>query len=364
MICLFSPPESGSITGGHVYNRNVVRYQESGNRSLYCHATPEELPVWVDRFSRHGTGTCVLDSLYLYSPGFPGMLRDMRAAHPGRFVLLAHLLPELEGHIVPDITSVLGSFDRFITLSDYLKNLLCERGVPREAVYVCPPGVDRRYVGCAPPKRGDPGPASRSTVRRERSGAVHSCGRLVRIVTASNFSPTKNLDWLVLVFAGLSRFNWTWDVIGDPHFVPESHAAFMDAVAANGLQSRITVRGVLHHDALIRELCHADLFVLPSRFESYGIALLEANAMGVPVVANKVGGIPEAVRDGTTAVLCPVDDQAAWSAVLRSLLVDVELRERLRDNCLKLSCSIPSWREVSNRFHTCLEQRDDSIPLP
>jgi D-inositol-3-phosphate glycosyltransferase len=68
--------------------------------------------------------------------------------------------------------------------------------------------------------------------------------------------------------------------------------------------------------ALFRLLSRADVYLQPSVFESYGMAAAEAVALGVPVVASRVGGLSEAVRDGIDGVLCDRDDSACWNRAL------------------------------------------------
>jgi glycosyltransferase involved in cell wall biosynthesis len=69
----------------------------------------------------------------------------------------------------------------------------------------------------------------------------------------------------------------------------------------------------------------ADLFLMPSGSETFGLAALEAMACNVPVVASDVGGLPELIVDGSTGCLCPVDDLDAFTACCRRLLTDDDL---------------------------------------
>ncbi len=97
------------------------------------------------------------------------------------------------------------------------------------------------------------------------------------------------------------------------------------------IDRRIVWTGGVPPDALRREYVSADLFVLPSHMEPFGIVLLEAMAAGLPVVATSVGGIPEVVHDGLTGLLVPPRDPAALAHALDTLVADPQLRSRLGD---------------------------------
>ena len=80
---------------------------------------------------------------------------------------------------------------------------------------------------------------------------------------------------------------------------------------------------------LVPWLSSADLFLLPSLQESFGLAALEAMACGVPVVAARVGGLPEVIRDGVTGFLCGVDDVAGMAERGLWILTDSGRREAI-----------------------------------
>jgi glycosyltransferase involved in cell wall biosynthesis len=84
-------------------------------------------------------------------------------------------------------------------------------------------------------------------------------------------------------------------------------------------------------DDVAEQLARADVFVLSSRSEGLPMAILEAMAAGLPVVATAVGGIPELVADGETGLLVPPGDADALAEALRRLVADPELRRRLGD---------------------------------
>jgi glycosyltransferase involved in cell wall biosynthesis len=115
-------------------------------------------------------------------------------------------------------------------------------------------------------------------------------------------------------------------VAGDGHY----RATLQEQAAAAGLGERVRFLGAVAHEELPRLLAASDLLVATSfASETFGIALVEAQACGVPVVASRFGGFPEVVRDGETGLLVPPQDPAALAAALRGLLADPERRVRM-----------------------------------
>jgi len=93
----------------------------------------------------------------------------------------------------------------------------------------------------------------------------------------------------------------------------------------------------------------ADLYLHPARAESFGLAVAEAMACGVPVVASDVGGIPEIVTDGETGLLVPVDDARTLAAAAVALLADDELRERMAEaGALRIARRLSFERQIKN----------------
>jgi len=80
-----------------------------------------------------------------------------------------------------------------------------------------------------------------------------------------------------------------------------------------------------------------DVFVLPSRFESLPLSILEAMSAGLPVVASEVGSVPEAVLDGETGLLVPAGDAAALAGAMGRLLDDPDLRRRMGERGQELA---------------------------
>jgi glycosyltransferase involved in cell wall biosynthesis len=105
--------------------------------------------------------------------------------------------------------------------------------------------------------------------------------------------------------------------------------AWRRAAIERGIGAQVELTGWLEPAAREAQLARAAVFCLPSHAEGLPMALLEAMAAGKAVVASRVGGIPEAVRDGENGLLVPPQDAAALAAALARVLEDADLRARL-----------------------------------
>ena len=145
------------------------------------------------------------------------------------------------------------------------------------------------------------------------------------LVHVSNFRPVKRATDVVEIFGQLLKegYGVKLFMIGDgPDRAPAEHLArelgIIDDVRFLGKQEPIE-----------ELLSIADIFLMPSGSETFGLAALEAMACGVPVVATDIGGLPELIVDGETGYLCPLEDIDAFAAKTRILIEDEELREQM-----------------------------------
>ncbi len=147
----------------------------------------------------------------------------------------------------------------------------------------------------------------------------------------SNFRPLKRIDILLQAFKIVldNGLNAKLVLVGDG---PERQN--MELMARDlGLEDKALFLGVQED---IRDiLCISDLFVLTSESESFGLVLLEAMAMGCPIVASKTGGIPEVVRDDLEGLLCPVNDIKSFADAILKILTNPDLHRKYVNNAIK-----------------------------
>jgi glycogen(starch) synthase len=123
----------------------------------------------------------------------------------------------------------------------------------------------------------------------------------------------------------------------------EERSALEAQAAQLGLGSRIAFVGTLSHDAVYRFLAEADLIVMPSRIEPFGLVALEAAQMARPVVASAVDGLPEVIEDGETGLLVPPEDPAALAGAVGALLDDPERARALGTAARRRAAALFSW---------------------
>lgn len=165
--------------------------------------------------------------------------------------------------------------------------------------------------------------------------------------------PRKGYDLLVAALATLKDLSWRLVIAGDKSRDPETTRKLAAEIGRLGLAARIRLAGAVSGEELSSLYAGADLFVLPSRFEGYGMAYAEALAHGLPVIGTRIGAIPDTVPPDA-GVLVPPDDAGALAETLRRLIAHPQERHRLA--AAARATTFPSWGEQAARFVSVLER--------
>jgi glycosyltransferase involved in cell wall biosynthesis len=155
------------------------------------------------------------------------------------------------------------------------------------------------------------------------------------------------LDVLLRAFALLANSTEARLVIGGAGPQTGEYRALASEL---GIADRVDWPGFVEPSRLVELYRTFDVFVAPSRIESYCVAAIEAQAMGVPVVATRVGGLPGVVVDGTTGRIVPPEDPATMAAAIAELLDDAPLRARMGQNARAHVCAHHAWAENVSRM--------------
>jgi glycosyltransferase involved in cell wall biosynthesis len=183
--------------------------------------------------------------------------------------------------------------------------------------------------------------------------AANRGGTTVTLLAVGSVIPRKGYDVLVAALARLEHLPWQLVIAGDCVRSPMTTRQLKDDIARHGLGERINLCGAVASGELAKLYAAADLFVLPSRFEGYGMACAEAISHGLPVIATTVGAIPETVP-ADAGVLLPPDDVEALAQVLRWLIETPQARDRLAAGAR--ATSYPSWRSQASLFARVLDK--------
>jgi len=199
--------------------------------------------------------------------------------------------------------------DRYLCISRGVIEAMAESGVPRERLALVPSGVPLPPEGAAARPRGAE-PELRSVI-----GAVPEAivvGTVAALAPHKNHADLARAAAIVLTRRPAVHFVW----IGEG----ECRAALERQIAALGIADRVHLLG-FRADARAL-LGQFDVFALSSYLEGLCTSLLDAQALGVPVVATAVGGIPDVVEHGRTGLLAPARDPAAFAGALEEALRD------------------------------------------
>lgn len=255
---------------------------------------------------------------------------------PGRRTLSKRLFDR----VMPVVT--LRRACRVIALTRREATYLESLGIAPDRIRVIPNGVDLSEFGNRGPQRDS-----------QRETNILFVGRI--------YSRQKGLESLVRAMSLLprssrARLRLAGEDWGGTHPLA--------SLAANlGIGERIIFLGRLDRPTLLREYADADLFVLPSLFEPFGIVLLEAMAAGLPIVATRVGGIPEIVVEGRTGLLVDPDRPKQLAEAIRCLCEDESLRNSLGREGRERSKSY-SWETVAAQTKEVYRQalQDGVVP--
>ncbi|QIG39576.1 glycosyltransferase family 4 protein [Microbacterium sp. 4R-513] len=253
-----------------------------------------------------------------------------------RVVVLAHMVsdefPDAEAAVVEGERRAFAAASRIVTASEWLRRRIVDSGLADPvAVVAAPPGVE-------------PAPAAEGSA----NGASLLCVGVV--------APHKGQDVLVDALTSLDTdLEWACTIAGAVDVEPAFVQKIEHRASAEGIDGRISFPGVLAGRALDRAYGRADLVVAPSRVESYGMAVADALGRGIPVLASDVGGIPEAARGSSAAILVPPGDTAALGEALGRWIADPALRARLTARARSERGRGRRWSDTAARIAEALE---------
>jgi D-inositol-3-phosphate glycosyltransferase len=336
------------------------------DKNLIVEHLPEFVDGVLDLARREGLHYDVIHSHYWLS-GLAAL--DLRHAWGAPIVQMFHTLGhmknsvasstaewETEGRIEGE-ADVMTFADRLVAATPLERaQMVWLYGADASKIAVVPCGVDLELFRPIPPE--------------EAKGLLGLPESRRIILFVGRIEPLKGIDTLLRAMALLVPEIPHWQdelsviIIGGAPGAGADHTeAELERLqrlrAELGIKDLVTFQGAEDQDSLVYYYSAAEMVVIPSHYESFGMVALEAMACGTPVVASKVGGLAFNVQDGRTGFLVPERDPAALADRIRLLLSNPELRQELGSEAIRW-VSHYSWASVAGRI---LEVYESALPV-
>jgi glycosyltransferase involved in cell wall biosynthesis len=336
------PGDIATLTGGYGYDRQLLAGLQRLGVAVQHHALPGGFPAptpaalaETERWfaSVPDGSTLLVDGLAL------GVLEAAAHQHGSRLRLIAlcHHPLALESGLDTDARTRLHASEQaalaqcravVVTSPRTRSTLIDQFAVPAQRIRVAEPGtLQRGFAAC--------------------------CGDPAQLLTVATLTPRKGHDLLIAALAGLRALPWQARFVGGGHFDQRWAGQLREQVAAAGLQDRIHFVG--EREQLHEDYLQADLFVLPSRYEGYGMVFAEALAYGLPIVAARAGAVPDVVPP-TAGLLVPPDSVDALQSGLHRLLTDLPQRRALQAGARAAAAALPSWTQCAEQVAGLVRQ--------
>jgi glycosyltransferase involved in cell wall biosynthesis len=219
-----------------------------------------------------------------------------------------------------------------IVTSEFTRAALERYAVDPARVSVIEPGTDAAPLAEGSQAFGGP-------VRAAAEARAH------QLLCVATITPRKGHAVLIEALAGLRHLPWQLVCVGSTQRSPQTAQALRHQIQSVALGDRVRIRGELDGSALEECFAAADLFVLPTHYEGYGMAVAEALAHGLPVVASRTGAIPELVLPKAGRVVEPGDPNSLRTA-LAEVLTDRDAYAALMEGARAARNRLPRWPEA------------------
>jgi len=344
-ITLFAPAPLDARTGGYEYDRQLVRALQARGLRAELTALDASYPTPTPEARAHTArllASLPRDAVVLVDGLAFGAMPEEGAREAARLRLVAlvhHPLAEETGltrevaqRLRASEIRALESARLVVVTSAATARLLASYRVPADRIVVVEPGTHRAPLAAG---SGDTG--------------------ALELLSVATLIPRKGHDLLLRALARLQDLPWRLTCVGSTELHPATTAAVLALIDAHHLSSRVTLAGSVDASKITAYYHRADVLVIPTYYEGYGMAVAEALAHGLPVVSTNTGAITELV--GTDAgILVPIGDVEALTTALRTVIEDPVLRARLRDGAHRARLRLPSWDDAAVALSLALER--------
>ena len=331
------PGDLMTVTGGYVYDRRIITGLRAIGWNIVVHSLdasfpfPDQLALGRARdtlMSIAENSTIVIDGLALGA--MPTVIEEQRQRL--RLTALVHhpLAAEsgLDGRQVEALFSseqrALAAVNQIIVTSAATAHALHDYGIDKARISIVNPGTDRA-------------PRSRPQ------------NAITQLLCVATLIPRKGHENLLAALSLLRERPWHLTCVGSFDRSPETTTTLRRQITDLEFQDRVTLLGEVDAHVLRSRYLGADVFVLATRMEGYGMVLSEAMSYGLPIVTTSVGATADTVAPGA-GLLVPGDDSQAFAQALAKVIDDQGLREQLAEMSWLTGRNLPTWCQASQAF--------------
>ena len=352
-LTLIVPGDPGQRTGGYLYDAHITAELRAlgwqvdviGLAGQFPNADVRARQAMSEALASLPDGhRVVIDGLAL------GGVPDSVEEHAGRLDLIGlvhHPLSDETGldeaqqqALLNSERLAIGHCRKLIVTSPFTRNRLAEVGLDHEHVSVVEPGVELAAL------------SERVAQRLNRSDPDGP----QRLLCVASLSPRKGQDVLLAALAELEAHDWLLNLVGSAERDPTFANRLKHRIQAHDLESRVHLLGELDQHELAEQYHQADLCLLPSWYEGYGMVVSEALARGLPLITTTGGALADTVPASAALKIAP-GDQAALRDALEQWLGDSALR-------LSLSQAAAEWRANLDDWTVAAAQFADAVQFP
>ena len=348
------PGDLATPTGGYGYARRVLELLPHNAIAVRHLALPGSFPAPsaddLAETERLLAATPPDSVLLIDGLAYGALPLDLVDRISRRIVALVHhplgyetgLGPERSAALVAREKAALTRVRRVVVSSPTTKRtLVSDFAVPETIISVAEPGTEPAARAAAYAN-----PGARATGRREP----------LTLLAVGTISARKGYEVLIEAVTPLAGVaDWRLVIVGARDRDAGAVERLDAAIAASGLAERVAQVGSLPAEALDAHYRSADIFVLPSYYEGYGMVLAEAMARGLPIVTTTGGAAAETVPDDA-GLKVPPGDAAALRAALSRVMTDRALRQRLADAAWTAGARLPRWDDTARIIATVLKE--------
>lgn len=229
--------------------------------------------------------------------------------------------------------------DLIITSSKYSKSEIVSVGINPELVHVLSPGLDRDKFNIL----------SSFGCDREDSKTNQ------KILCVGNYVPRKGIIHLIEAFSQINRHNFTLHLVGNRKKNSSYYNQLKKAVEKLKLTECVVFHDGSNQENIKQLYASADIFVLPSFKETFGIVFLEAMHYGLPIITTNVSAMPELIEEGKNGFLVPPGDSQALAKAISKLIENPDLIEKMAETGRKKVATSYYWEQTGFKFVKILE---------